>query len=133
MHFTAGNTPDAPRSDLPELLSALAADLRSAGYTVDGVAGLLGESANAALGRDQLIPALIVTEQSCHTIHGVAGAAQVRGEGGQQLREVAARGVGSVAGREVHSCFSHRASLWFRRPPPGWAQAGWSGRDGRPH
>ena len=62
MHFTAGNTPDAPRSDLPGLLSALATDLRSAGYTVDGVAGLLGESANAALGRDQLIPALIVTE-----------------------------------------------------------------------
>ncbi|WP_307051372.1 DUF7059 domain-containing protein [Arthrobacter oryzae] len=62
MHFTAGNTPDAPRSDLPELLSALATDLRGAGYTVDGVAGLLGESANAALGRDQLIPALIVTE-----------------------------------------------------------------------
>lgn len=62
MHFTAGNTPDAPRSDLPELLSALATDLRSAGYTVDGVARLLGEPANAALGRDQLIPALIVTQ-----------------------------------------------------------------------
>ncbi|WP_396134467.1 methyltransferase [Arthrobacter oryzae] len=62
MHFTAGNTPDAPRSDLPELLSALARDLRNAGYTVDGVAELLGESANAALGRDQLIPALIATE-----------------------------------------------------------------------
>ena len=62
MHFTAGNTSDAPRSDLPELLSALAADLRGIGYTVDGVAGLLGESAHAALGRDQLIPALIATE-----------------------------------------------------------------------
>ena len=62
MHFTVGNTSDAPRSDLPELLSALAADLRGIGYTVDGVAGLLGESAHAALGRDQLIPALIATE-----------------------------------------------------------------------
>jgi len=62
MHFTAGNTSDAPRSDLPELLSALAADLRGIGYTVDGVAGLLGESAHAALSRDQLIPALIATE-----------------------------------------------------------------------
>jgi methylase of polypeptide subunit release factors len=61
MHFTFGNTSDAPRSDLPELLSALAADLRSVGYTVDGVAALLGGSAYAALGRDQLIPALIVT------------------------------------------------------------------------
>ena len=62
MHFTAGNTSDAPRSDLPELLAVLAKDLRSVGYTVDGVAGLLGDSANSALGRDQLIPALIVTE-----------------------------------------------------------------------
>lgn len=62
MHFTAGNTPDAPRSDLPELLSALAADLRGIGYTVDGVAALLGESAYSALGRNQLIPSLIATE-----------------------------------------------------------------------
>jgi len=62
MHFTAGNTSDAPRSDLPELLSALAADLRGIGYTVDGVAALLGESAYSALGRDQLIPSLIATE-----------------------------------------------------------------------
>jgi methylase of polypeptide subunit release factors len=61
-HFTAGNTPDAPRSDLPDLLSALAGDLRDVGYTVDGVADLLGASAYSALSRDQLIPALIVTE-----------------------------------------------------------------------
>lgn len=64
MHFTAGNTSDAPRSDLPELLSALAADLRGVGYTVDGVAGLLGESAYSALGRDQIIPSLIATESA---------------------------------------------------------------------
>lgn len=61
-NFTAGNTPDAPRSDFPGLLAGLAADLRSIHYTVDGVAGLLGESAYAALNRDQLIPALIATE-----------------------------------------------------------------------
>ncbi|MBT2552077.1 methyltransferase [Arthrobacter sp. ISL-5] len=60
--FTAGNTPDAPRSDLPDLLAALAADLRDVDYTVDGVADLLGASAYSALSRDQLIPALIVTE-----------------------------------------------------------------------
>ncbi|XAS66811.1 methyltransferase [Micrococcaceae bacterium Sec5.7] len=65
-HFTAGNTPDAPRSDRPELLTALAADLRGIGYTLDGVAGLLGESASTALNRDQLIPALIVTETATH-------------------------------------------------------------------
>jgi methylase of polypeptide subunit release factors len=59
---TTPTTLDAPRSDLPELLTALAEDLRSVGYTVDGVAGLLGESAHSALARDQLIPALIVTE-----------------------------------------------------------------------
>ncbi|WP_284754082.1 methyltransferase [Arthrobacter sp. efr-133-R2A-120] len=59
---TAPTTLDAPRSDLPGLLTALADDLRNVGYTVDGVAGLLGESAHSALARDQLIPALIVTE-----------------------------------------------------------------------
>ncbi|WP_426979221.1 DUF7059 domain-containing protein [Pseudarthrobacter sp. O4] len=65
-HFTAGNTPDAPRSDLPGLLGALASDLRTIGYTVDGVADLLGEAAHSALSRDQLIPALIVTERAAH-------------------------------------------------------------------
>ncbi|MGW9414802.1 DUF7059 domain-containing protein [Arthrobacter cupressi] len=61
-HFTAGNTPDAPRSDLPELLTTLAGDLRAAGFTLDGVAELLGASAHDALGRDQLVPALLATE-----------------------------------------------------------------------
>ena len=60
--FLAGNTPDAPRSDLPGLLTALAADLRRVDYTLDGVAGLLGESAYRALNRDQIIPALLATE-----------------------------------------------------------------------
>ncbi|HJV97635.1 MAG TPA: methyltransferase [Arthrobacter sp.] len=59
--FRAGNTPDAPRSDLPGLLTALAADLRNVDYTLDGVAGLLGGSAYRALNRDQLIPALLAT------------------------------------------------------------------------
>lgn len=59
--FISGNTPDAPRSDIPGLLEALAADLQSLDYTVDGVARLLGESASEALNRDQLIPALIAT------------------------------------------------------------------------
>ncbi|GAA3309588.1 DUF7059 domain-containing protein [Arthrobacter ramosus] len=64
---TTPTTLDAPRTDLPELLTALADDLRNVGYTVDGVAGLLGESAHAALARDQLIPALIVTEPAAST------------------------------------------------------------------
>lgn len=62
--FTAGNTPDAPRSDLPGLLAALANDLQAIGYTVDGVAAFLGAAAHSALSRDQLIPALIVTESA---------------------------------------------------------------------
>ncbi|MFJ6078741.1 methyltransferase [Pseudarthrobacter sp. NPDC092419] len=62
--FTAGNTPDAPRSDLPQQLAALAADLRAVDYTLDGVAGLLGESAYTALDRDQTIPALLATESA---------------------------------------------------------------------
>lgn len=52
--------PDAPRSDRPELLRALAQDLTALNYTVDGVAGLLGEQANLALGRDQTVPASLV-------------------------------------------------------------------------
>ncbi|MDP9985521.1 hypothetical protein J2S98_000665 [Arthrobacter oryzae] len=62
--FTAGNTPDAPRSDLPGLLAALAADLRRLDYTLDGVARLLGPTASAALNRDQTIPALLAAEQA---------------------------------------------------------------------
>lgn len=62
--FLAGNTPEAPRSDLPELLTALAADLRRVDYTLDGVAALLGESAYNALNRDQIIPALLATESA---------------------------------------------------------------------
>jgi len=75
--FTAGNTPDAPRSDFPELLQALAADLRRIGYTVDGVAGLLGEAAHAALARDQLIPALIATEATARSTPATAALAAV--------------------------------------------------------
>ncbi|ADX74388.1 methyltransferase family protein [Pseudarthrobacter phenanthrenivorans Sphe3] len=62
--FTAGNTPDAPRSDLPELLTALAADLRRLDYTPDGVARFLGPGASAALDRDQTIPALLAAERA---------------------------------------------------------------------
>jgi methylase of polypeptide subunit release factors len=76
--FTAGSTPEAPRSDLPALLEALAADLRAVGYTVDGVAELLGETAHAALGRDQLIPALIVTGRAAGEPATAALAAVVR-------------------------------------------------------
>jgi len=61
--FTAGNTDDAPRSDQPDLLRALAADLRAISYTVDGVAALLGEPASEALSRDQLVPALLASER----------------------------------------------------------------------
>jgi hypothetical protein len=54
---------DAPRSDRPELLEALAADLAAADYTVDAVAALLGPEAHAALGRDQIVPALVATRR----------------------------------------------------------------------
>ena len=77
MHFTAGNTPDAPRSDLPGLLQDLASDLRDVGYTLEGVADLLGGSAYAALNRDQLIPALIATEAAAAGEPGTAALAAV--------------------------------------------------------
>ncbi|MHA7303824.1 DUF7059 domain-containing protein [Arthrobacter sp. TMN-49] len=51
--------PDAPRSDNPALLAALAADLTAINYTVDGVAELLGGDANQALARDQTVPAAL--------------------------------------------------------------------------
>ncbi|MFF2344957.1 methyltransferase [Pseudarthrobacter sp. NPDC058119] len=70
--FTAGNTPDAPRSDLPALLSALAADLRGLDYTLDGVAQLLGPEAAAALNRDQIIPAVLAVEQAVRADPGTA-------------------------------------------------------------
>ncbi|HKU02226.1 MAG TPA: methyltransferase, partial [Arthrobacter sp.] len=70
--FTAGNTPDAPRSDLPALLSALAADLRRLDYTLDGVAQLLGPEASAALNRDQIIPAVLAVEQAVRADPGTA-------------------------------------------------------------
>ncbi len=52
--------PNAPRSDNPQLLAALAVDLTAANYTVDGVAELLGNDANQALGRDQTVPAALL-------------------------------------------------------------------------
>ena len=75
--FTAGNIPDAPRSDLPELLAALAGDLRQVDYTLDGVAGLLGESAYTALNRDQIIPALLAAERAERRDEGAKALAAV--------------------------------------------------------
>ncbi|MGV9797236.1 DUF7782 domain-containing protein [Mycobacterium sp. NPDC003449] len=45
----------------PRLLDAVGADLRAAGYSIDGVAELLGAEADAALGRGVWWPALRVT------------------------------------------------------------------------
>ncbi|MFF1883940.1 methyltransferase [Pseudarthrobacter sp. NPDC058196] len=75
--FTAGNTPDAPRSDLPGLLAALAADLRGIDYTLDGVARLLGPTASAALNRDQVIPAMLATGQAVQRTAAAAPLAAV--------------------------------------------------------
>lgn len=75
--FTAGNTPDAPRSDLPELLSALAADLRRVDYTLDGVANLLGPSAYNALNRDQIIPASLAVERALQGDNGLQALASL--------------------------------------------------------
>lgn len=68
MHFTSGNTPDAPRSDLPGMLATLASELGAVGFTLDGVPALLGAPAHQALGRDQLVPALLATEPAA--LHG---------------------------------------------------------------
>ena len=75
--FTAGNTPDAPRSDLPALLAALAADLRRLDYTLDGVAKLLGAAAYTALNRDQIIPALLAAGEAAKRDRAAAALAAV--------------------------------------------------------
>lgn len=54
-------TVDAPLAE-PGLLSGLSRDLADAGFSVDGVAGFLGEGAYAALNREQFIPALAIAE-----------------------------------------------------------------------
>ncbi|MFZ3414893.1 DUF7059 domain-containing protein [Arthrobacter sp. 3Tela_A] len=54
--------PGTPQSSNLPLLTALAADLGDAGYTVDGVAAFLGEEASAALSRDQLVPAMLACQ-----------------------------------------------------------------------
>lgn len=53
--------PDTPHSSDIGLLEALAADLTALDYSVAGVAAHLGEPAYDALGRDQLVPALLAT------------------------------------------------------------------------
>ena len=69
---------DAPASDRPALLRALAADLASAGFTVDRVAELLGPSAQAALARDQIVPALVATARAAEDRRAARLAAVVR-------------------------------------------------------
>lgn len=51
----------------PLLVEALGADLRSAGYITDGVAELLGDDANAAMGRGVWWPALRATRTADNT------------------------------------------------------------------
>ncbi|MBR7743377.1 methyltransferase [Phycicoccus sp. BSK3Z-2] len=56
-------TASPPRTD-DALLPLLRADLVTSGFTVDGVTGLLGPMAAAALDRDQALPAQRVTAES---------------------------------------------------------------------
>ena len=61
--FTS-DVPDTPQSSDKQLLAALAADLHSLNYTVDGVAGLVGVEAWESLDQDQLIPALLACRRA---------------------------------------------------------------------
>jgi len=54
----------APPSVVAELMAGLRADLRAADFTVDGIAALLGPVANAALGREQMLPADLATRDT---------------------------------------------------------------------
>ncbi len=55
-----GHVPDAPVV-VTTLVAGLRADLAAAGFTVDGVAGRLGDVAAAALHREQALPADLAT------------------------------------------------------------------------
>jgi hypothetical protein len=55
--------PPPPRVD-PELVAALRADLMAAAYTVDGVRAAIGPVADAALHREQALPADLATRSS---------------------------------------------------------------------
>ena len=63
VEFTA-DVHDAPLSSDPALLERLSADLLALHYTVEGVADLIGAEAWEALGKDQLIPALLACRQA---------------------------------------------------------------------
>lgn len=56
----------------PAVVDAIGADLREAGYTTDGVAALLGEEANAALGRGVWWPVLRATRAAPADRHRLA-------------------------------------------------------------
>ncbi len=58
--MTDVHSPPPPRAD-PHRVGALRVDLSAAGYTVDGVTALLGPVADAALHREQPLPADLVT------------------------------------------------------------------------
>ncbi|MFZ3451953.1 DUF7059 domain-containing protein [Arthrobacter sp. 7Tela_A1] len=60
--------PGAPQSSNLQLLGGLAADLADAGYTVDGVAAFLGGEASAALGRDQVVPAMLACQTAFNAV-----------------------------------------------------------------
>lgn len=73
MNHAAG----APYSDDQDLIDRLAADLGATDYTVDGVAGLVGGDAYAALERDQAVPALLAARAAHRTGAGSRLAAVV--------------------------------------------------------
>ncbi len=74
----SANTPDAPVSENPALLAALARDLTALNYTVDGVESLLGAEAYQAFTRDQPVPALLKTASLKTGDDGAGLAAVVR-------------------------------------------------------
>jgi methylase of polypeptide subunit release factors len=64
------DVPTAPSSQDLSALEALGHDLDALGYTVDGVEVLLGSAAYAALGRGQLVPALLEARRLADTADG---------------------------------------------------------------
>ena len=62
-HFDA-DVPDAPHSHKLPLLRSLQEDLLGLDYSVEGVSTLIGPDADAALARDQLVPARLVCREA---------------------------------------------------------------------
>ncbi len=69
--------PNAPASSDLALVEQLATELTELGFTMKGIAALVGEAATAALERDEIMPALVATATASKDEQGLAAAVRL--------------------------------------------------------